>query len=103
MPNWRSLSERIAATTETELVVLSVSETEATRAYLERHGLEVAFRVVDPSALELLGLNGYPSTVAFHPADRVLRAWIGVLDDPDKAAVLAWAGTPWSVPELEAD
>jgi hypothetical protein len=103
MPNWRSLAERIDDTDGPEIVVLSVSDAAATRAFLERHGLEVPFRVIDSSALELLGIDGYPGTVAFHPEDRVLRDWAGVLDDADQEAVAAWARTPWKPRRADAD
>lgn len=95
MPNWKALAAQMEREDAPELVVLSVSPAQATRAYLERHGLQVGFRVIDPSALELLGLEGYPSTVAFHPGDRRLRTWTGVLTEGDQRAVLAWGRTPW--------
>ena len=97
MPNWRSLADRIdaAGAQAPELMVLSVSPVAETRAYLERHGVDLPFRLIAPSSLPLLGIDGYPGTVAFHPADPALRVWAGVLDQAQQEAVMSWSRTPW--------
>lgn len=92
MPEWRRLVAEVRALGDTapEVVVLSVSEARETERYLERHGVDVPVMLIDPSVLELLGLDGYPSTVVVD-AGRALSAWSGVLDTAEHAALLAWA------------
>jgi len=96
MPNWRSLADRIGEAGERapEVLVLTVSTATETRAYLKRHGLDLQFRVIAPSSLPLLGIEGYPGTVAFHPSDPSLKVWAGVLDDGQQEAVMSWSRTP---------
>lgn len=74
-----------------EVLVLSVSDLDETREYLARHGLEVPARHIDEGVLPLLGLNGFPSTVAVEPVKRGLSVWEGVLTDSDREAIRAWS------------
>lgn len=94
MPNWDLLADEFATAgvEAPELVVLSVSSPADTRAYLARHGLDVEARYIDPAVLPLLGLEGYPSTVAVDPQTRSLSVWDGVLQEGDQDAIRAWAG-----------
>lgn len=98
MPNWRALADQIArrGAEAPELMVLSVSESGETRDYLARHGIDLPVRLISPSVLSLLGIPGYPGTVAFHPSSPALLAWTGVLEDGDQEAVMSWSRTPWS-------
>ena len=97
MPNWRQLAGGIgtAGDQAPDLLVLSVSPADATEAYLQRHGLDLPFRVISPASLPLLGIEGYPGTVAFHPDDPTLRVWAGVLEAPHQEAILSWSRMPW--------
>lgn len=94
MPGWGELLADLAVLGDggPEPVVLSVSPPEETAAYLARHDLEVGVRYVEPGVLPLLGLVGFPSTVAIDPGQGSLSVWDGVLTETDRRTVLAWAG-----------
>jgi hypothetical protein len=68
-----------------------VSSATDTADYLERHGLEAEVRIVDPAVLPLLGVSGYPATVAIDPATGAISSWTGVLGEADHEALLAWS------------
>jgi len=96
MPEWRKLTESLNGLGEARpsVVVLSVSGAEETAAYLERHGLQAEFRLVDRAVLPLLGVTGYPSTVAVDPSTGAISSWTGVLGDADQQAIMAWSDAP---------
>jgi len=93
MSEWRRLTDALDALGDTRptAVVLSVSGPEETAAYLERHGLEAEVRLIDRAVLPLLGVTGYPSTVAVDPSTGAISSWTGVLGDADHQAIMAWA------------
>lgn len=95
MPEWQHLTGALRAMGDAHPapVVLSVSSGEETAAYLARHGLQAEVRLIDRAVLPLLGLTGYPATVAVDPSTGAISSWTGVLDDAEHQALLAWAAT----------
>lgn len=93
MPEWKRLTESLNRLGETgaTAVVLSVSGADETAAYLARHGVQAEVRLVDRAVLPLLGVSGYPSTVAVDPSTGAISAWTGVLGEADHEAIMAWA------------
>ena len=102
MPNWRLLTEELQAlgAEAPRVTVLSVSPAADTREFLAEHGLDVPVRLIDRAVLELLGIGGYPTTVAVDAGTRSLAAWSGVLVPAKREVVLAWAGA--SMPSIAA-
>lgn len=100
MPNWDRLAGDLAplGAEAPEIVVLSLSPAAETRAYLQRHRLDLPVRYVDRSVLPLLGLVGVPATVAVDPETLSLSVWDGVLGDPEREAILAWSGALSATP-----
>ncbi|NKB88580.1 MAG: hypothetical protein GKS06_10200 [Acidobacteria bacterium] len=94
MSEWRALSASLRGVGPDgpRPVVLSVSGADATREFLDRHGLDVDVRLIDKSVLPLLGVGGYPATLAVDPNSGAVASWSGVLREPDHGAILAWAG-----------
>ncbi len=95
MPAWKRLVTELAAQADTgpEVVVLSVSPPEATRAFLAAHGVGARVVIVDRSVLRLLGLRGYPVTIAVQPGSRAMTAWSGVLNEADHRTLMVWAAS----------
>ena len=95
MPEWQHLAGALRSMGKGHPtpVVLSVSGAEETKAYLARHGLQAEVRLIDRAALPLLGLTGYPATVAVDPSTGAISSWTGVLDDAEHQALLAWAAS----------
>ncbi len=95
MPEWQFLTDALRAMGDKHPapVVLSVSGADETAAYLARHGLQAEVRLVDRAVLPLLGLTGYPATVAVDPSTGAISSWTGVLDDAEHQALLAWAAS----------
>jgi len=93
MTEWRRLTGALSALGDhaPTAVVLSVSGAEATATYLERHGLRAEVRLIDRAVLPLLGVTGYPATVAVDPSTGAISSWTGVLGDADHQAIMAWA------------
>lgn len=93
MSEWRRLTEALNALGDDRptAVVLSVSGAAETVAYMARHGLQAEVRLVDRAVLPLLGVSGYPSTVAVDPSTGAISSWTGVLGDADHQAIMAWA------------
>lgn len=93
MSEWRRLTDALSALGDARpvAVVLSVSGAEETLAYMARHGLQAEVRLIDRAVLPLLGVTGYPSTVAVDPSTGAISSWTGVLGDADHQAIMAWA------------
>ena len=93
MTEWRRLAEELSRLGDSgpQAVVLSVSDAEETSAYLARHGLQAEVRLIDRAVLPLLGVGGYPATVAVDPSTGAIASWTGVLGDADHSAIMAWA------------
>jgi hypothetical protein len=92
MPEWLRLAASLREMgSAPRPVVLSVSSAEETEAYLARHGLDADVRLVDSAVLPLLGVTGYPSTVAIDPGTGAISSWTGVLSEGDHQALLAWS------------
>ena len=96
MLEWRRLTEALDGLGDARptAVVLSVSGAEETAAYLKRHGLRAEVRLVDRAVLPLLGIAGYPSTVAVDPSTGAISSWTGILGDADHQAIMAWSEAP---------
>lgn len=93
MPGWVELAAGLEelGPDRPDAIVLSVSGPDETRAYLDRHGLDLPVRYIDGGTLPLLGLAGFPSTVAVDPVNRGLAVWEGVLTPADREAIQAWS------------
>lgn len=102
MAAWKRLAAALtnADTIEANVLVLSTSSAEDTSSYLQRHGLDARWLLIENTELAALGARGVPATLIVGPAPQAPRLWLGPLDEAEEAAILttyrAW------LPELAA-
>lgn len=74
------------------MLMLSLSSSDETERFLAEHGMSIAARLVDSSAIGALELPGVPATVVVDPVTRSAYRWVGLLDADAEAEIIRRIG-----------